>query len=151
LHRAFSVFVFNAQGHLLLQRRADCKYHFARLWSNTCCGHPRPDETTTCAASRRLEEEFGFSTSLVEFDQLVYRARDPVSTLVEYEYLHVFRGMFEGEPQPNPEEVGSWRWMSIPHLRQMLLRSPDSFTPWLALLAERIFAEGCADLRGFLG
>jgi isopentenyl-diphosphate delta-isomerase len=134
LHRAFSVLVFNAQGHLLLQRRAGCKYHFAGLWSNTCCGHPRPGETTTCAASRRLEEEFGFTTHLVEFAQLVYQARDPVSTLVEHEYLHVFRGLFPGKLQPNPDEVDAWRWMSVPHLRQKLRESPDSFTPWFALL-----------------
>ena len=134
LHRAFSVFVFNAQGHLLLQRRAGCKYHFAGLWSNTCCGHPRPGEMTTRAASRRLEEEFGFTTHLVEFAQLVYRARDPVSTLVEHEYLHVFRGLFPGKLQPNPDEVDAWRWMSVPHLRQRLRESPDAFTPWFALL-----------------
>lgn len=139
LHRAFSIFVFNRQNQLLLQRRADCKYHFAGLWSNTCCGHPRPGEATAHAAARRLEEEFGFATPLIEFAELVYRARDPISKLMEYEYLHVFRGVFSARPQPNPEEVGSWCWMSLPRVRQELQQSPEAFTPWFALLLNRIF------------
>jgi isopentenyl-diphosphate delta-isomerase len=139
LHRAFSILVFNEQGKLLLQRRADCKYHFAGLWSNTCCGHPRPGETTPLAAARRLGEEFGFSTPLQELLDLVYRAKDPVTGLVEHEYLHVFQGTFPGVPQPNPDEVGAWRWMSIPSVRESLRKSPGAFTPWFALLFQRIF------------
>ena len=134
--------VFDSAGQLLLQQRADCKYHFAGLWSNSCCGHPRPGESTYRAAVRRLEEEFGFSIPLREFLKLVYRAGDPVSRLVEFEYLHVFRGVFHGEPQPNPEEVGAWSWMSVTEIGRRIETSPESFTPWFALLFERIFSAG---------
>lgn len=89
---------------------------------------------------RRLEEEFGFSIPLYEFLNLVYRAADPVSHLVEYEYLHVFRGAFPGEPHPNPGEIGDWSWMSIPNVRRSLETSPETFTPWFALLFQRIFS-----------
>jgi len=144
LHRAFSIVVFDWRNRLLLQRRADGKYHFAGLWSNTCCGHPRPGETTYHAAARRLEEEFGFVTPLDEFSEFVYRAWDPVSSLAEYEYLHVFRGVFSARPQPNPDEVGSWRWMSLPRVRHEIQRSPSAFTPWFALLLRRIFSTDAA-------
>lgn len=139
LHRAFSVFVFNESGELLLQRRADCKYHFAGLWSNTCCGHPRPGEATGSAAVRRLEEELGFSTPLREFLDLIYRAEDSVSGLVEYEYLHVFRGTCSVGPTPNPDEVSAWRWMSITDVGRSLREDPKSYTPWFSLLFQRIY------------
>jgi isopentenyl-diphosphate delta-isomerase len=141
LHRAFSIYVVNGRGEMLLQRRAGCKYHFAGLWSNTCCGHPRPGERTKAAAARRLNEELGFSTRLSEVSQLVYRARDPVSGLVEHEYLHVFEGTFGGEPLPNPSEVDAWRWMSIPQVRVSLRQDPGGFTPWFALLFTRLFPD----------
>lgn len=141
LHRAFSIFVFDDEERLLLQRRADGKYHFARLWSNSCCGHPRPGEGTREAAARRLGEEFGFITPLDEFAQITYKARDPVSCLVEHEYLHVFRGVYVGEPRPNPDEVSAWRWLALPQVGKCLRRSPQSFTPWFALLFQRIFEE----------
>lgn len=141
LHRAFSIFIFNAEERLLLQRRADGKYHFARLWSNSCCGHPRPGEGTGEAAARRLEEEFGFITPLDEFARITYKARDPVSGLVEHEYLHVFRGVYAGEPRPNPDEVSAWRWLALPRVGQCLRRSPQSFTPWFALLFQRLFQQ----------
>jgi isopentenyl-diphosphate delta-isomerase len=140
LHRAFSILVFNDQDDLLLQRRADCKYHFAGRWSNTCCGHPRPGEGTAAAAARRLREEMGFGAPLEEHTQLVYRAEDPVSSLIEHEYLHVFRGVFTGEPRPNPSEVGSSRWISLPELTRELSEVPDAFTPWFLLLIDLLFA-----------
>jgi isopentenyl-diphosphate delta-isomerase len=141
LHRAFSILVFDPEGRLLLQRRADCKYHFARLWSNTCCGHPRPGESTQRAAVRRLEEELGFAAPLAEHTELVYRAGDPVSGLVEHEYLHVFRGVFAGTPRPDPLEVGDWRWLSLTGVAAALARDPAAFTPWFALLFERLYPE----------
>lgn len=137
LHRAFSILIFNAQGELLLQRRAEGKYHFAGHWSNSCCGHPRPGETTNRAALRRLGEELGFQAPLAEYLQLVYRAEDPRSGLVEHEYLHVFRGRFVGEPRPDPDEVGAWRWMAPRAVRRALARCPGLFTPWFALLVEK--------------
>jgi isopentenyl-diphosphate delta-isomerase len=102
-------------------------------------GHPRPGEPTARAALRRLEEELGFSTPLGKSAQLVYQARDPVSGLVEHEYHHVLRGVFVGEPRPNPDEVGAWCWTSIPLIRQSLQTRPALFTPWFALLFQRIF------------
>lgn len=139
LHRAFSIFIFDHDERLLLQRRADGKYHFARLWSNTCCGHPRPGELTASAALRRLEEEMGFVTPLGEYAQITYRAPDPVSGLVEHEYLHIFRGVFAGVPRPNPDEVSAWRWMSLSRVGQCLREGPQSFTPWFALLFQKVF------------
>ena len=147
LHRAFSIFIFNANGDLLLQRRADTKYHFAGQWSNSCCGHPRPDEPTAGAALRRLGEELGFHAPLTEQMQLTYRAADPLSGLIEHEYLHVFRGRFVGEPRPDPAEVGAWRWISVGAVRRAVRVSPGLFTPWFRLIAERVFEETSADQR----
>ncbi|EGV19677.1 isopentenyl-diphosphate Delta-isomerase [Thiocapsa marina] len=139
LHRAFSILVFDADDRLLLQRRADVKYHFATRWSNTCCGHPRPDEATTQAAGRRLKEEFGIRVPLTERTQLVYRAEDRASGLIEHEYLHVFFGVYAGDPRPDPSEIGAWRWMSVPAIHRALRRRPEWFTPWFGLLMNRLF------------
>ncbi|MCU0835608.1 MAG: isopentenyl-diphosphate Delta-isomerase [Chromatiaceae bacterium] len=138
LHRAFSILIFNADGELLLQRRAEGKYHFAGRWSNSCCGHPRPGEPTARAAQRRLGEELGFQAPLVEEMRLIYRATDPISGLTEHEYLHVYRGQALIDPRPHPDEVGAWRWMSAATVRRSLARRPGLFTPWFALLAERM-------------
>jgi isopentenyl-diphosphate delta-isomerase len=138
LHRAFSILIANPDGEMLLQRRAAHKYHFAGRWSNTCCGHPRPGEQTLAAANRRLEEEFGFSTSLEEVAELRYRAVDPNSSLIEHEHLHIFQGRYAGEPCPNPEEIGAYSWMRPNGVRRSLARFPDRFTPWFELLAARL-------------
>lgn len=140
LHRAFSILVFNADGDLLLQRRAECKYHFAMCWSNTCCGHPRPGESTLMAAGRRLREEFGFRVPLTERAQMVYRAQDSDSGLIEHEYLHIFYGVSAGDPQPDPSEIGAWRWMAVPAIRRALKMRPASFTPWFHLLIGDLLA-----------
>lgn len=144
LHRAFSIFIFNARGEVLLQRRADVKYHFAGYWSNSCCGHPRPGEETASAAVRRLGEELGFQTPLIEQTQLVYRAEDPRSGLIEHEYLHVFRGRYVADPRPDPAEVGAWRWTSVSAVRRGLVKSPHLFTPWFQLIAERVLDSAAA-------
>ena len=145
LHRAFSIFIFNAKGDVLLQRRADAKYHFAGRWSNSCCGHPRPGEPTARAAVRRLGEELGFQTPLSEQMQLVYRAEDPESGLIEHEYLHVFRGRFMDDPRPDPAEVGAWRWTPVGAVRRGLVKSPHFFTPWFQLIAERVLDAAAAE------
>lgn len=141
LHRAFSILVFNSRGELLLQRRADCKYHFAARWSNTCCGHPRPGESTERAAERRLFEEFGIQVSLSEQDQLIYRAEDADSGLIEHEYLHIFKGTYCAEPNPDPSEIGAWRWMAVAAVRRALRLHPQWFTPWFAILVDRLSPE----------
>jgi isopentenyl-diphosphate delta-isomerase len=131
LHRAFSVFVFDAAGRLLLQRRAAAKYHSGGLWTNTCCGHPRPGEAVVAAAERRLVEEMGFSTTLRRVGAFTYRA--PVGGgLVEHEYDHVLVGAFDREPVPTPAEVDEWRWVAPDALRAECQEHPERFTSWFA-------------------
>lgn len=130
LHRAFSIFIFNTKKELLLQQRALCKYHSPGLWTNTCCSHPRPGETTLAAASRRLMEEVGFQTILHHAGTLTYRANMPQSKLIEHEYDHVFYGFFDGEPVPNPQEVAALRWENPATLSHELHEHPERFTAW---------------------
>jgi isopentenyl-diphosphate delta-isomerase len=136
LHRAFSVFVVDGVGRLLLQRRAALKYHSGRLWSNTCCGHPRPGENTRAAAERRLAEEMGLGCPLEAVGAFVYRA--PLGDLVEHEYDHVFRGRFEGDPRPDPAEVEAWRWMPLEDLHADLAAYPGTYTVWLSEALEQL-------------
>jgi isopentenyl-diphosphate delta-isomerase len=131
LHRAFSVFVMNRRGEILLQRRADGKYHSGGRWSNTCCGHPRPGEETADAAARRLGEEMGFGCDLRWLFAFTYRV-EMEDGLWEHEIDHVFLGRHDADPSPDPEEVGEWRWVSPRTLRAEMDRAPDRFTPWLA-------------------
>jgi len=130
LHLAFSVFVFDSEGRLLLQRRAHGKYHFAGLWTNTCCSHPGPEQPIVEAGERRLREEMGLAVPLRVGAQFVYRAEDLASGLVEHEHDTVLVGESEGEPTLNPAEADEWRWVDIPRLREELRAQPKSFTPW---------------------
>src|SRR2546430_1187270 len=130
LHRAFSIFVFDAERRLLLQKRARTKYHSAGLWSNTCCGHPRPGEATAAAAHRRLREELGFDCALRPAFDFLYRA-ELDGPLVEHEYDHVFVGEFNGAPQPDRAEVEDWRWVTMAELRHELRARPDDYSYWL--------------------
>jgi isopentenyl-diphosphate delta-isomerase len=131
LHRAFSVFVFDSRGRTLLQRRADGKYHFGGLWTNSCCGHPRPGESVTDAASRRLREEMGIAVTLVDVGSFIYRARDPQSGLTEHELDHVCVGAYDGDVQPDPAEAGDFRWVTPDELDAALASAPEAHTPWL--------------------
>jgi isopentenyl-diphosphate delta-isomerase len=135
LHRAFSVFVFDGRGRLLLQKRAADKYHSAGLWSNTACGHPRPGEATREAARRRLREEMGFDCELREAFEFIYRA-ELDGALVEHEYDHVFVGTHEGDPAPDPSEVEAWRRVSMSELRRDLRARPQLYSRWLKLAVE---------------
>ena len=141
LHRAFSVIIFNSAGELLLQQRASGKYHFGGLWTNTCCSHPRRGETTLDAAHKRLQHELGFDTPLAERFSFVYRATDPASGLTEHEFDHVFVGRFDGDPRPNPEEVGDWKWIRPDVLRADMRSQPERYTPWFALSVERVLTD----------
>ena len=136
LHRAFSVFLYNEDGLVLLQRRAGTKYHSPGLWSNTCCGHPRPGEDTLAAASRRLTEELGISGELQHASTFRYQAtlRDG---LVEHEIDHVFTGLASGDPNPDPAEVSEWQWMTIEDVSAWLAREPGAFTAWFAGVFDR--------------
>lgn len=130
LHRAVSVFVFDAEKRLLLQKRARTKYHSGGLWSNTACGHPRPGETTAAAAHRRLREEMGFDCELRRVFGFLYRAEFD-NRLVEHEYDHVFVGRFGGDPAPDASEVEAWRWLSMESLRLDLRERPHEYSYWL--------------------
>jgi isopentenyl-diphosphate delta-isomerase len=134
LHRAFSIFVFDSEKRLLLQKRAAAKYHSGGLWSNTCCGHPRPGETTVAAARRRLREEMNFDCELREAFAFVYRAE--VGALVEHEYDHVFVGVYDGEPAPDESEVEEWRHVSMAELRRDLRAEPSRYSRWLRLAVD---------------
>src|SRR5690606_12816732 len=116
LHRAFSVFVVNSRGEILLQRRAAEKYHGGGLWSNSCCGHPRPGEATGEAARRRLGEEMGVDSTLERVFSFTYRA-EMASGLTEHEIDHVYIGSLEEDPRPDPAEVEAWRWAAPDQIR----------------------------------
>ena len=129
LHRAFSIFIFNSKGEMLLQQRAEEKYHCGGLWTNTCCSHPRPEEDTAAAAKRRLQEELGFTTPIKKAFDFVYTA--PFSNgLTEYEFDHVFFGEYEGDLRPNPKEVAAVRYLSVNTIQSMMEEKPAQFTPW---------------------
>ncbi len=130
LHRAFSVFVHDAHGRILLQRRAATKYHSPGLWSNTCCGHPRPGEPTGDAAMRRLKEEMGLYVELLAVRSFIYHA-DLGRGLVEHELDHVFVGKTEDVPRPDPSEVDAWRWIDADDLALWMQKEPEKFTAWL--------------------
>jgi len=130
LHRAFSIFVFDGAGRLLLQRRAPGKYHSAGQWSNTCCGHPRPGEWLESAARRRLREEMGFDSPLRPLAIYRYQARLD-NGLAENELDHLLVGEFEGSPAPDPQEASEWRWIAPGALRREIAADPLRFTVWL--------------------
>jgi isopentenyl-diphosphate Delta-isomerase len=137
LHRAISVFVFNSKGEMLLQQRALHKYHSAGLWSNTCCSHPRPEESTASAASRRLKEEMGIVCDLIHKTEFVYKVQFE-NGLTEHEYDHVFTGIFNGTSLPNSEEVHDYRWISLPELEKECLSHPETYPYWFHLAWQKL-------------
>ena len=132
LHRAFSVFVFDTHGRMLLQRRAMSKYHSGGLWTNTCCSHPREGETTEEAAHRRLQEEMGFDCPLDDRFHFIYKA-ELDQGLTEHELDHVFTGVHEGEIHLNSVEVMEYRYISWADLEAELADDPSSFTEWFKI------------------
>lgn len=150
LHRAFSVFVVNAAGQLLAQKRALTKYHSRGLWSNTCCGHPRPDEALEKAARRRLSEEMRFDSHLTELFAFVYRA-DLEDGLIENEYDHVLVGCFEGAPTPDPTEIAEWRWVDLATLSVDLKEHPESYTYWFRISFDRFLRAVAVQLNMAVG
>ncbi len=142
LHRAFSIFVFNSKGDVLLQLRAKAKHHFRSLWTNPCCSHPRKGEELEKAAHRKLKQEFGFDTELKEAFSFIYKATDPESKLTEHEYDHVFVGTFDGVPKPNPEEIDDWKWTTPDSLKRDLAANSASYTPWFKIAFETLEKKG---------
>ena len=137
MHRAFSVYIFNSKGELLIQRRAKNKYHSGGLWANTCCSHPRPDEDTEEAAHRRLQEEMGFDAELKEEMKFKYKVKFD-NGLTENEYLYVFTGKADITPVPNPEEIEEWRWISIEELKNDIKENPDKYAYWFKITIEKL-------------
>ncbi len=144
LHRAFSVFIFNDQKELMLQKRASGKYHSPNLWSNTCCSHPRLGETNVQAGERRLLEEMGFSVPLRELFSFIYKA-DFFNGLIEHELDHILIGHTNTTPNPVAEEVGDWKWVKIEQLKKDIVLNKDNYTIWFQHLmnehADKIIAR----------
>ncbi len=138
LHRAFSIFIFDSAGRMLLQRRAQSKYHFGGLWTNACCSHPRRGEELEDAARVRLRQEFGFHTELEEVFRFTYRASDAESGLTEYEFDHVFYGEFNGKPRPNPDEIADWKWVDLSEIMADIESNPSHYTPWFRIALHQV-------------
>ncbi len=138
LHRAFSVFIFNSEGRLLLQRRAADKYHSGGLWTNSCCSHPRPGEPIVQAATRRLKEELGLTCALSSEFTFTYKA-DVGNGLIEHELDHVFFGTYDGPVLPDAREVSDVRWMRMNDLADDLRTSGSAYTAWLNICWPRVW------------
>jgi isopentenyl-diphosphate delta-isomerase len=131
-HRAILVYVLNGENKLLLQRRAASKYHCGGLWSNTCCGHPYPNESVQQAAQRRLHEEMGLLTRLDKILEFSYETALP-NGMIENEYGHVFMGCTDRAPVLNPDEADGYQYLSLDAIDAALAAHPESFTPWFRL------------------
>jgi isopentenyl-diphosphate Delta-isomerase len=137
LHRAFSVFIFDSKGRMLLQQRAAGKYHGAHLWTNACCSHPFPGEDVYKAAERRLREELGFEASLSEVFSFTYKA-EVENNLVEHEFDHVFAGQYEGNIKPDPHEVSDFVYLDMSEIKTQIETEPLKFTSWFKIAFPKI-------------
>lgn len=137
LHRAFSVFIFNDKGEMLIHQRAHSKYHSGGLWTNACCSHPRENETVLEAGHRRLQEEMGFDTELKEIFQFTYKAALD-NELTEFEYDHVLIGTFSEVPGLNPEEVADYKYIGLETLRKDMQANPQIYTEWFKIAFEQV-------------
>lgn len=137
LHRAFSVFIFNTRGELMLQQRALNKYHSPGLWSNTCCSHPRPGESTGDAAHRRLFEEMGFDCHFEEVFSFVYKAPF-TNELTEYEYDHVFIGVTDTLPILNKDEAEAYRMAGLDDIRREMDEDSEKFSVWFRIAFDKV-------------
>ncbi len=137
LHRAFSVFIFSSKGEMLLQQRSQNKYHSGGLWTNACCSHPLPGETTMEGAERRLREELGFTLALNKAFEFIYKTVFD-NGLTEYEYDHVFIGQYEGAIYPDPEEVSDYCYKSIEDIRISLSSHSHKYTEWFKIAFPKI-------------
>lgn len=132
LHRAFSIFIFNNKGEMLLQQRADEKYHSSGLWTNTCCSHPAPGEDIVESAKKRLNEEMGFTTDISEVFSFIYQAGLD-NGLTEYEYDHVFIGEYNSVINPDATEVKAHSYKSLDEIEQDITQTPGLYTEWFKI------------------
>ena len=137
LHRAFSVFIFNHKGEMLLQQRAKLKYHSPGLWTNSCCSHPRPGETVDAAARRRLKEEMGFETPLNKIFDFIYKA-DFENGLTEFEFDHVYTGTYDGRLNPDQQEVLDYCFRSLEDIQQDLDSRPEKYSSWFRIAFPKV-------------
>lgn len=135
LHRAFSVFLFNSKGEMLLQQRAAGKYHSPNQWTNACCSHPKIGETYLQGAQRRLSEELGITADLEEKFHFIYRA-EVGQNLWEHELDYVFTGIYDGDFQLNQDEVSAVRFISPEELDLEMNANPERFTEWFKIILE---------------
>ena len=138
LHRAFSVFIFNSKGELLLQQRALTKYHSAGLWTNTCCSHPRPHENTLAAANRRLMEEMGITSELEYKTNFIYKTVFD-NNLTEHEFDHVYFGKSDQLPTINPSEVEGYDWVDHKKIIADIAKNPAKYTSWFKIAMQKLF------------
>jgi isopentenyl-diphosphate delta-isomerase len=139
LHRAFSIFIFNSRGEMLIQKRSTEKKTFSGIWANACCSHPRKGEHLEDAIKRRLKEELGFVTQLRELFSFVYKAR--MGEWGEHELDHVFLGRYDGPVKPNKDEIEEWKFVSIDELKKDVRQNPDKYGAWFKLAYERVIEE----------
>jgi len=139
LHRAFSVFVLNDKNELLLQQRAQDKYHSGGLWSNTCCSHPAPGESNMAAAHRRLKEEMGFDCDIEKIFELRYKS-DVGNGLTENEYDHIFIGYHNGQTNLNSAEAKDAKFIDLDSLHTWMQKEPQAFTAWFHLAMPKFTA-----------
>ena len=132
MHRAFSILIFNNKKELLIHKRESSKYHSGGLWTNTVCSHPKPGEKTEDAAHRRLKEEMGFDCPLKELFHFIYKAK--IKNLIEHEIDHVFVGFYNGDPNPDPEEIEDIKWISIKEIKEDIKNNPDKYTYWFKII-----------------
>ncbi|HMM10822.1 MAG TPA: isopentenyl-diphosphate Delta-isomerase [Bacteroidales bacterium] len=132
LHRAFSIFLFNPRGEMLLQQRAHHKYHSPGLWTNTCCSHPREGESLEEATKRRLREEMGMQCNMRKAFDFIYKA-DVGQGLTEHEFDHVFIGVSDDQPVINPEEVADWKYMTVKEVVNSMASNPEQYTVWFRI------------------
>lgn len=140
LHRAFSIFVFNSKGELLIHQRAFGKYHSEGLWTNTCCSHPAPGETIIEAANRRLQEEMGLACEMYQAFHFVYKA-ELDNNLIEHELDHVVIGTCDSNPVMNPEEAIDFKWVELGDLLIDVSKNPSNYTFWFKTILQEHFDQ----------
>ncbi len=133
LHRAFSIFIFNKKGELLLQQRDSKKYHSGSLWTNTVCSHPEPNKNLYECVQNRMIEEMGFNTPVKEIFTFLYKSGYE-NGLTEHEFDHVFIGFYDKNPEPNPEEVMNLKWISVEDVIFDMKNNPEIYTSWFKIL-----------------
>ncbi|PWG05125.1 isopentenyl-diphosphate Delta-isomerase [Polaribacter aquimarinus] len=140
LHRAFSVFIFNSKGELMLQQRAAHKYHSPLLWTNTCCSHQRDGECNIEAGKRRLQEEMGFVTEIKEVFSFIYKA--PFDNgLTEHELDHVMVGYYDEKPEINKDEVQDYKWMTLADVKSDIKKNPQRYTEWFKIIFDKSYEK----------